>query len=168
MTKSTNRMYFVEGEDEKRLLEVLKTDMRLILPGKISVFNVIQDQLTQLRISSLKQGTIVILVFDTDINKVDMLKTNIDFLKRQHNIGGVICIPQVRNLEDELKRSCNIKNIRDLTGSRSDSDFKRDFIRMRKIKERLEEVGFDIHILWTKQAKEPFDIITNGAEKIKG
>lgn len=29
--------YYVEGDDEKRLIEVLKTDMRLIIPGKVQI-----------------------------------------------------------------------------------------------------------------------------------
>lgn len=44
-----------------------------------------------------------------------ILDENIAFLKRQKGIKEVICIPQVRNLEDELVRACNIKNIVDLT-----------------------------------------------------
>lgn len=39
-----NYHYFVEGEDEKKLLSVLKTDMQLILPGKIEHFNIIQEK----------------------------------------------------------------------------------------------------------------------------
>ena len=35
MTKTSGIFqYYVEGDDEKRLIEVLKTDMRLIIPGK--------------------------------------------------------------------------------------------------------------------------------------
>lgn len=41
--------YFVEGADEKRLLDTLKTDMRLILPGKVEKFNVVQDKLKFLK-----------------------------------------------------------------------------------------------------------------------
>lgn len=43
-----NYHYFVEGEDEKKLLSVLKTDMQLILPGKIEHFNIIQEKLPNL------------------------------------------------------------------------------------------------------------------------
>ena len=45
--------YFVEGEDERRLFEVLKTDMRLIQPGKIQVLNVVQEKLTDLKLRTL-------------------------------------------------------------------------------------------------------------------
>ena len=47
--------YFVEGDDEKRLIEVLKTDMRLIQPGKIQVVNVVQERLTGLKLRVLSE-----------------------------------------------------------------------------------------------------------------
>ena len=36
--------YFVEGEDEEKVLEVLKSQMRLIVPGKIERFNVVEKK----------------------------------------------------------------------------------------------------------------------------
>ena len=75
--------YFVEGEDEEKLIQVLKTDLRLIVPGKVQKFNVVEQKLTRLRLMSLKEGTTVILVFDTDTGKVDILKENIEFLKKE-------------------------------------------------------------------------------------
>lgn len=56
--------YFVEGDDEKRLIEVLKTDMQLIQPGKIQVVNVVQEKLTDLKLRVLAEGTI--LIFEKD------------------------------------------------------------------------------------------------------
>jgi hypothetical protein len=45
--------YYVEGDDEKRLIEVLKTDMRLIIPGKVQILNVVQERLTDLKLRTL-------------------------------------------------------------------------------------------------------------------
>lgn len=50
MRKSRYYHYFVEGEDEEKLLKVLKTDLQLIAPGKVQRFNVIQEKLTKLRL----------------------------------------------------------------------------------------------------------------------
>ena len=50
----------------------------------------------------LKMGTIVVLVFDTDAGNIDTLKENIKFLNKQKTIKKVLCITQVKNLEDEL------------------------------------------------------------------
>ena len=61
---------------------------------------------------SLKDGTAVVLVFDTDAGNLTVLKENIKLLQTQRNISEVICVLQVKNLEDELVRSCNIKQIK--------------------------------------------------------
>lgn len=101
--------YYVEGDDEKKVIDTLKTSMQLIISGKVDVFNVIERKFTRNQIMRLKQGTIVVLVFDTDTNQVDTLLENILFLQKQPIVKKVICVPQVKNLEDELLRSCNIK-----------------------------------------------------------
>lgn len=43
MRKNRYYHYFVEGEDEEKLLKVLKTDLQLIVPGKVQKFNVVQE-----------------------------------------------------------------------------------------------------------------------------
>ena len=46
---------------------------------------------------TLKTGTTVVLVYDTDVEmNTKILDENIAFLKRQKGIKEVICIPQVR------------------------------------------------------------------------
>lgn len=114
--------YYVEGYDEKVLIETLKTDFQFIKPGKIDVFNMMQDKFNKNKLMRLKSGTHVVFVFDTDKNQTDILEENIRFLKKQSNVKSVICITQVKNLEDELIRSCNISQIKDLLRSRSDSE----------------------------------------------
>ena len=71
---------------------------------------------------SLKMGTSVVLVFDTDTGNIDILRENIQFLRKEQNIKEVICITQVKNLEDELIRSCDIRQIKELTGSKSNKE----------------------------------------------
>ncbi|SCI29950.1 Uncharacterised protein [uncultured Blautia sp.] len=83
--------YYVEGQDEEKLIQVLKTELRLIEPGKVEKFNVVSEELTKLRIMSLKMGTIVVLVFDTDAGNINTLKKNIKFLKEQKAIKNVLC-----------------------------------------------------------------------------
>lgn len=97
--------YFVEGDDEKRLIEVLKTDMRLIQPGKVQVVNVVQERLTDLKLRVLSEGTILIFVFDTDSGNIDILNENIKKAKKSSRVKKVYCITQVKNIEDELIRS---------------------------------------------------------------
>ena len=64
-----NYVYYVEGQCEEKLLKTLKTDMRLIQPGKVIKRNVIQDKLRQAQLNTLKKGTTAVLVFDTDTDE---------------------------------------------------------------------------------------------------
>ena len=84
--------YFVEGANEEKILNVLKTDLRLIQPGKVQIFNVVEQEFTKPRFMSIKNGTVVVLVFDTDTGKISTLLSNIKFLKKIHSIVEVICI----------------------------------------------------------------------------
>ena len=74
--------YYVEGQDEEKIIQVLKTELQLIAPGKVEKFNVVSEKFTELRIMPLKMGTIVVLVFDTDAGNIDTLKENIKFLNK--------------------------------------------------------------------------------------
>ena len=159
--------YFVEGEDEKRLIEVLKTDMRLIQPGKIQVLNVIQERLTDLKLRVLSEGTILIFVFDTDTSNINILNENLVRAKKSSRVKNVYCITQVKNIEDELIRSTDIKRVEELLDSKSKTNFKRDFIRERNLKQKLETHSFDLKMLWCKEPQSPFNIIKNEAYKIK-
>ena len=137
MAKSKYYHYFVEGETERKLIDILKTEYQVIEPGKIDIFNVVEEEISIRRTMGLKRGTMVILVFDTDTNNIGYLEKNIAFLKKQSNIYKVICLMQVKNLEDELIKSCNIREIKELTRSRTNSDFKRDMLRQNNFKNKL-------------------------------
>ena len=165
--KNTNIQYYVEGEDEKKLISVLKSDMRIIEPGKVQVLNVLQKQITEAYLRTLKKGTVVVLVFDTDTDQVEILKRNIDKLETCPYISKVIKIPQVKNLEEELVRSCNIKQITELLNSRSRTDFKSDLIRVSNLECKLKEHKFNLAKFWSKQPGAPYQNILNQAEEIK-
>lgn len=168
MRKSGIYQYYVEGEDERSLLNTLKLDLRCIESGKIDKFNVIQSRFTTARMRTLKTGTTVVLVYDTDVEtNMNILDENIAFLRKQKGIKEIICIPQVRNLEDELVRSCNIKNIMDLTKSHTKTDYKRDLINCRNLSDRLKKCKFDITKMWIELPKNEFKRYGNNAEKIK-
>ena len=134
--------YFVEGEDDRKVVNTLKTDLQWIKPGKVQVFNVIEEELTSLITRTLKPGTIVVLVFDTDTGKKTTLLKNIRFLQKDSNVKQVLCIMQVKNLEDEFLRSCAISQIKELTGSKSNSDYKRDLLRQSNLADKLKKHQF--------------------------
>ena len=160
-------MYFVEGEMEKKLIEVLKLELKSIYPGKVRKCNVVQERLRASEFIQYGIGISVALVLDTDTTSTRVLDENLQCIKGLQNCREVICIPQVRNLEDELKYACGLQDIRELTGSRSVSDFKRDFLRKKGLGNALKQAGFDIVRLWSRCAGGVFAYLENGAEKIK-
>ena len=115
----------------------------------------------------LKPGTIVILVFDTDKDETDILDSNLRFLKKQPNVKKVIIIPEVKNLEDELVRSCNITNVKDLMRSKSNSEYKSDLAKCKNLKQVLINNQFDIHSFWNQDPKGVFAKYKNDSKLIK-
>lgn len=165
--KRQRLLYYVEGDDEVKLLNTLKSELFAIEPGKIEKFNVIQQRITKGRLISIPEDTIVVLVFDTDTGNIDILNENIRALESCQAVSKVITIPQVRNLEDELVRSCNIRYIRELLNSSSDSDFKSDIRKITNLKSKLTEHEFDINCFWNSTPCIPYDGIANMACEVK-
>lgn len=158
--------YFVEGEDDRKVVNTLKTDLQWIKPGKVQVFNVIEEELTSLITRTLKPGTIVVLVFDTDTGKKNTLLKNIRFLQKDSNVKQILCIMQVKNLEDEFLRSCAISQIKELTGSKSNSDYKRDLLRQSNLADKLKKHQFQFEKFWNSSDKV-YESICNDSAQIK-
>lgn len=165
--KNYNIQYYVEGDDEKKLLNVLKTQLELIRPGKVQKLNVVNEYITDIMLRTFKKDTWVILVFDTDTNAIEILQKNIKKLKQCPFVSKVITVPQVKNLEDELVRSCKIKKVTQLLNSRSLSSFKSDLIHISNLDTKLLEHEFDIRVFWTQQPPAPYQKIPNEAYAIK-
>ena len=159
--------YYVEGENEEKIVNALKAELRCIKPGKVTVFDVVKRKLTKERLMRLKKGTIVVLVFDTDTDSADILKMNLEFLSKQSFIKKTICVTQVENLEDELERSCKIKSVKELTGSRTIADYKRKLNVEKNLGSKLVKYSFDINKFWVKEAEGPFSDVKNNSNKIK-
>ena len=159
--------YYVEGECEEKLINVLKRDLMVVKSGKVQKFNVIQNEITKARLIALRPGTVVVLVFDTDTDNAEILNKNIKKIQACNSVADLLLIPQVKNLEDELMRSCNIRNIRELLGSRSNEEFKSDFIRVTNLADKLKSKNFDIDSIWKGSPSSPYQNIKNDAEKIK-
>ena len=159
--------YYVEGPDDKKVIDTLKTKMELVKPGKVDVLNVVTEKITDLRLRTLSPGTMVVLVFDVDAGSRDILNTNIQKLKNCQVVTEVVTIPQVPKLEIELVRSCNIRQIKELLSSRSNDDFKRDVIRVTNLDAKLREHQFDIDQFWSATPTLPYQDILNQAAKVK-
>ena len=165
--KSKYVQYYVEGTDDKKVVDTLKTKMGCIKPGKTQVLNVVTDVITQMHLRSLQPGTMVVLVFDTDAGSVEVLKSNIRRLQGCKSITEIVIIPQVPRLEMELVRSCNINKIEELLNSRSERDFKRDVLRVTNLDSKLKEHQFNPHLFWNSVAPAPYQCFPNQAWKIK-
>jgi len=159
--------YYVEGDDEEKLVNVLKNELRVIRPGKVQKMNVVQNEFTEMRLRPLLPGTMVVLIFDVDAGNIETLQKNTKMLEKYPRISEVVTIPQVRNLEEELIRSCGLKNITELLNSKSRSEFKSDIIKVSNLARKLQEHGFDINKLWIGRATSPYEGIPNQSDKVK-
>lgn len=155
--------YFVEGECEQKLLNAIKTAPSLIQPGKVRVFNVIQDVLSKSHLYPIKEGLIV-FVFDSDVPETSRLKQNIDMVRKlcPSKTVKLVFLVQVLNLEDELVRATNIKKISELTNSKSAKDFKSDFIALKDCRSVLVRHEFDIRKMWNQPIPTPFSFVEQG------
>lgn len=159
--------YYVEGDDEEKLVNTLKTKLRVIKTGKVQKFNVVDQVITDMRLRTLSYGTMVVLVFDTDTGSVDILKKNIKALKNCQAVSEIVLVPQVPNLEGEILRSCNIRKIENLLNSRSKGDFKRDILSISNLDQKLKEHQFNINLFWSQNPPQPYQNFSNDAKKLK-
>ena len=75
-------MYYVEGQCEEQLINVLKAEPRRLTPGKVKVHNIIQEEIPRREVNMIGQGTTVVFVYDTDVEKTDVLKKNIEHVMK--------------------------------------------------------------------------------------
>lgn len=158
--------YYVEGDTEKELINILKSKLRCIQSGKVTKFNVVNEHFSKMHMRVLSQDCVVILVYDTDVNNAEILNENIAFL-RKNSIKNIWYIPQVNDLEDELVRSCDIKSVLELTGSVSIKDYKKDFLKSKNLDIKLQKHNFDISKFWNELPKNSFSVFGNDSDKIK-
>lgn len=157
--------YFVEGENERKLIETIKN--KYLYSGKIKIINTIQNKVPNSILRTLERETVVVLVFDTDVEKIDILDENIKLIMSSNNVKDVICIPQIKNLEDELIYSTNINKIVDLLESKSKTNFKNDFNNCKNLMKKLEDKEFKISRLWSRNAVDIYKKYKNDSEVIK-
>ena len=161
--------YFVEGDTERKFVEVIK-ESKYVYSGRIEKRNLLQKKISDNILKNIQKNTIIVIVFDTDvidINNINILDKNIEVFENNDRIKEVILIPQVKNLEDELIYSTKIKKIKDLLESKSDDDFKRDFMKCNNLIKKLEEKEFKISKIWSREAIDIFKKYKNESTKIK-
>lgn len=164
MGKNIIYFYFLEGESEEKVFDFLKQNY--IESGKKIVMNLTQKKIRQSHLMRLDKKTHVIIVFDTDKEDgIEILENNISILRK--HVEKVILIPQVKNFEDELKRATSIKEIKEFTSSKSNKDFKRDFIKLSNCEKKFKEYKFDINKFWAQNPTGRYVDFINEAHIIK-
>ena len=76
-TMKNNCIYFVEGQCEQKIVEALKEEPQRLRSGKIKLLNPITQEIPSSVLLTIKKGSVVVLVFDTDIPVTEQLKNNI-------------------------------------------------------------------------------------------
>ena len=164
--------YFVEGECEMVLLKALMHSEDTsygISPGKIEILNVLYQKITPTKAITLRKGTKVVLVFDTDIKKTDLLEENIDVIINNSSVEykDIIFLLSVKNLEDEIVYACHgISNINELFDTNGKEAFKKRFIKHKDIITKLKSVGFQIDKIWSRKPSDPFSNYEQGLQNI--
>jgi hypothetical protein len=162
-----NCIYFVEGRCEEKLLNALKEQPQKIQSGRVKVFNVIQNILSNSQLITIQPGTTVALVFDTDIPLTDCLKDNIRRLGKYCSKVKIVYLPQVLNFEGEIVRCSDLRSASDLTHSKSNKDFKRDFCAMTNIRAAVEHVNLNVESLWAEEPPVDFAFLERNSSFIK-
>lgn len=161
-------IYFVEGECEKQLINALKISPEILTPGKVKVYNVKQNLIPKSQLLAIQPRTKVALVFDTDVEDRKALDKNIEMLRKYCSNVTVINMMQVLDFEDEIVRSTDVIKAQELTKSRSVSNFKTDFCRMKvnDCRSLLERHQLDIVKMWTTEPPETFKDLEQDVAKV--
>lgn len=166
-----NVLYIVEGDTEKKLINVLRTQYQIILPGKVIVFHPLNARITQARLRQIGHKTDIVLLFDTDEpeRSLEIFNKNLCLLKKCSHVNQIFTIPQGKNLEDELVRCTSVKKVVEITGSREPKDFKSDWQHMSEenLYRKLKNVNFSIEKIWTQKPAGIYSAIPNRASEIK-
>ena len=162
-------IYYVEGECEERFLAAMKLQPAKLIPGRVRVFNIVQNLIPKSQILEIPQGSIIALAFDTDVTKTDFIQKNVERLKQYCRRVRVVYLPQVLDFEDELVRNTDIREIRELTKSSTNKEFKRDFCRMKDqtCRQTLEHHHLNMDQMWDAPLPENFRFIEKNSRLIK-
>lgn len=133
----------------------------------IEMINVIQNVLSSSQLVQIQAGTTVVLVFDTDVPKTDCLQENIRQLRKKCTKVELVFLAQVRNFEEELVRCTDVERASELTHSRSNKDFKRDFCATTNTRYLLDRHNLVLSKLWTTHPPEEFSFVTSNSDIIK-
>ena len=163
------RYYFTEGDCEKKLIRALKLPPALLAPGKIKVFNVVQNVLPVSILMSIEPGSVAVLVFDTDRRETENVKKNMELLKNRCQSVETLTVMQVLNFENEIERATDVESAKNLTKSKSIAEFKGAVNRMKDLDFRraLDRHKLRISDLWSQEPPDAFGFLSQDGDMIK-
>jgi nitrate reductase NapAB chaperone NapD len=88
----SNLVYLVEWQTEKKIVEILKSELLCVKPGRVSVLNVVQQLVSRTLFASLRGQITSVLLFDTDNDGERMLRKNIEVLKTLPNVRDAVMV----------------------------------------------------------------------------
>lgn len=145
--------YYVEGECEEKLINTYKKPpYSYFVPGKVEILNVVQKEISRPRITAFKANTIVIFVYDTDVENDEMIQRNVNKLKKYG--FRVYHIQSIKKFEDEIVYASRVKSILDVFKTDNEAEFKNHFILQSNLPSKLLKVGFEIEKMWIRNVDE--------------
>lgn len=161
-------IYYAEGPCEEKLIGALKESPNKVLPGKVKSFNVVQNLIPRSQLLAFQPGTLVVLVFDTDVANTGILQKNIDLIERYCRVK-IVYLAQVMNLEDELVRCTDVRSVQELTRSNGIHNFKSDFCKLKPkdCRSMLERHHIDVGGLWTANVPGNYSFVEKNGSKVK-
>lgn len=78
-------VYYVEGECERQLINSLKEQPGMVVPGKVKVYNVIQKLIPKSQLLTIQKDSFVVFLIDTDVDETKYLSQNIDRIRKYCN-----------------------------------------------------------------------------------
>ena len=162
--KFSKFIYFVEGECEKHLIsENNRLPNPYLKVGRVEVFNFLTKDISVRKIISIDKNSLVVIIFDTDINcDLKIIERNTKMLDKYK--VNYIFILEDKNFEDEILNATDVKQLKDLFKSKSNSDFKKDFVKANNVFSTLNRHNFNIDKFWCYKNKNEYfkDFISQG------
>lgn len=154
--------YFVEGECEQAFINELKKKKEpKIKPGKVKIFNVVNQLLSPREIRVIDKDYHIIFVYDIDVANIEILNKNINLLKK-YNFKNVHHIQSINSFEDELVYSTSLTKINEMFNTKSVEEFKSKFIKQKNLYVKLKEINYDNNKMWSRVNKKlPFSKYSN-------
>lgn len=145
--------YYVEGGCEKHFIDTFKSGKNPKLKaGKVEVFNILNEKLTNVRLISFTKGTTLILVYDTDVAITEIFKNNLKLLEANDNISKIYHVQSVNNFEDEVVYSTRVNKINEVFDTDGINEFKHKFVNS-NIESKLKSIGFKIELIWSRKSQ---------------